>query len=200
MLDARQLTCLRGTRRLFSGIDFVVGPGCWAHVRGANGAGKTSLLRLLTGLTPPDAGEVRWNGERVGGERFRGELMYLGHAAAVKEDLSAVENLICSAAVEGMALSRGIAEAALQHWGLTGSEDLPVRYLSSGQKRRVLLARMVCRPARLWVLDEPFTALDVHAGKVLSKLLAGHLAGGGVAVITSHQAVPLAAPPLVVDL
>jgi heme exporter protein A len=199
MLTAHQLTCVRGTRPLFAGVDFAVRPGSWAHVRGANGAGKTSLLRLLAGLAQPEEGEVRWNGEKVGGEDFRRELMYLGHRAAVKEDLTAVENLLFSAEMDGVDLSRDAADEALARFGLAGREDLPVRYLSAGQKRRVLLARTVTRPAKLWILDEPFTALDTKAVDFVSRLVAEHVQGGGMAVLTSHQAIPLAAGQ-VVDL
>jgi heme exporter protein A len=199
MLTAHRLTCVRGTRPLFSGVDFSVSPGSWAHIRGANGSGKTSLLRLLAGLSQPDEGEVRWNGEKVGSEDFRRELLYLGHRAAVKEDLTALENLEFSAAMDGVDLGREQAEDALRRFGLAGREDLPVRFLSAGQKRRVLLAQTVARPASLWILDEPFTALDVKAVDFLSNLIAQHVQSGGMAVLTSHQAIPLA-PGQVVDL
>lgn len=199
MLSAHSLTCVRGTRPLFSGLDFSVGAGNWVQIRGPNGAGKTSLLRLLAGLSKPEEGEVRWNGEAVGSEEFRRELMYLGHRAAVKEDLTALENLEFSAAMDGVDLSRDDAEKALVRFGLAGREDLPVRFLSAGQKRRVLLAQTVARPAKLWILDEPFTALDVKAVDFLSHLIADHVKAGGIAVLTSHQAIPLP-PGQVVDL
>lgn len=193
MLSAHQLTCVRGSRPLFSGLDLRVAGGSWAHVRGANGAGKTSLLRLLAGLARPDAGEVRWNGERIGGEAFRRALMYLGHRNAVKDDLTAVENLCFAARIDGFALTREQVGDALARFGLAGREDLPVHFLSAGQKRRVLLARMLTRPARLWLLDEPLTALDAKAAALLSQVLREHLARGGLAVITSHQPLPLPA-------
>jgi heme exporter protein A len=199
MLSVHGLTCVRGTRPLFSGVDFQVGAGSWAHVRGANGAGKTSLLRLLAGLSQPDEGEVRWNGQKIGSEDFRRELMYLGHRAAVKEDLTAAENLITSAGMDGVDISRDQADHALRLFGLAGREDLPVRFLSAGQKRRVLLARTVTRQAKLWILDEPFTALDVKAVEFLSNRIADHVRAGGIAVVTSHQAIPLP-PGQVVDL
>ena len=199
MLSAHSLTCVRGTRPLFAGLDFSVGAGNWVQIRGPNGAGKTSLLRLLAGLSKPEEGEVRWNGQPVGSEDFRRELMYLGHRAAVKEDLTALENLEFSASMDGVDLSRDDAEKALVRFGLAGREDLPVRFLSAGQKRRVLLAQTVARPARLWILDEPFTALDVKAVDFLSHLIADHVKAGGIAVLTSHQAIPLP-PGQVVDL
>ncbi len=194
MLTAHGLTCVRGERRLFAGIDLAVGPGEWLHVRGENGAGKTSLLRLLVGLMHPAAGEIRWDGAAVGelGDEYRRQMLFLGHHGAVKEELTTLENLHFAAALDGAELPEREALAALHRFGLRGREELPVRFLSAGQKRRVLLARLVTRKARLWVLDEPFTALDVKAVDMLSALIGEHLGGGGMAVLTSHQAMPIA--------
>ena len=192
MLTVHGLTCVRGARPLFAGLGFQVEAGSWAHVRGANGAGKTSLLRLLAGLAQPDAGDVRWRGERVGGEAFRRELMYLGHRAAVKDDLTARENLCFAARMDGVTLEPEQAGEALARFGLAGREDLPVHALSAGQKRRVLLARTLTRASRLWILDEPFTALDAKGVEHLTALVADHVQQGGLAVLTSHQAIPLA--------
>lgn len=194
MLTATGLSCIRGERRLFSGIDLAVAPGEWLHLQGENGAGKTSLLRILVGLTPAADGEIRWKGEpvRALGEDFRREMVYLGHHAAVKEDLTALENLQIAAALDGADLEERDALAALFRMGLKGREELPVRVLSQGQKRRVLLARLLARKAPLWVLDEPFTALDVKAVQMLSDLIAEHVGAGGMAVLTSHQSMPIA--------
>jgi heme exporter protein A len=194
MLTATGLSCIRGERRLFSGIDLAVAPGEWLHLQGENGAGKTSLLRILVGLTPAAEGEIRWKDENIRalGEEFRREMVYLGHHAAVKEDLTALENLQISAALDGTGLEERDALAALFRMGLKGREELPVRVLSQGQKRRVLLARLLARKAALWVLDEPFTALDVKAVQMLSGLIAEHVAAGGMAVLTSHQSMPIA--------
>ncbi|HEX8963302.1 MAG TPA: cytochrome c biogenesis heme-transporting ATPase CcmA [Rhodocyclaceae bacterium] len=193
MLTAHGLTCVRGERRLFAGIDLAVGPGEWLHVRGENGAGKTSLLRLLVGLMQPAEGEIRWDGQPVRelSEEYRRQMLFLGHHGAVKEELTTLENLHFAAALDGAELSERESIAALHRFGLRGREELPVRFLSAGQKRRVLLARLVTRKAKLWVLDEPFTALDVKAVDMLSALIGEHLAAGGMAVLTSHQAMPI---------
>ena len=180
MLTVSGLACSRGERRLFANVGFALGSGEWLHVLGANGAGKTSLMRLLVGLSPADAGEIRWRGEPTPSVDFRREMIYLGHHAAVKEDLTPLENLRLSAALDGVALDERAALAALIRLGLRGREDLPVRVLSAGQKRRVLLARLLTRPAILWVLDEAFNALDVGAVKLLGDLIAEHLAVGAV--------------------
>jgi heme exporter protein A len=194
MLSVSQLSCVRGERRLFSGLAFELGAGEWLHVQGENGAGKTTLLRTLVGLSHPDAGEIRWRGESIVnlGEDFRREILYLGHHGAVKEELTPLENLSLAAALDGRKLDEREALIALHRFGLKGREELPVRFLSAGQKRRVLLARLVTRKALLWVLDEPFTALDVKAVDMLSALIGEHVGSGGMAMLTSHQTMPIA--------
>ena len=194
MLTVSNLSCVRGERRLFADLAFELAAGEWLHVRGENGTGKTTMLRALVGLSPPDRGEVRWRGEpiKVLGEEYRREMLYLGHYGAVKEDLTPLENLKVAATFDGRSIDDGEALAALHRFGLRGREDLPVRCLSAGQKRRVLLARLVTRKATLWVLDEPFTALDVRAVDMLSELIGEHVAAGGLAVLTSHQTMPMA--------
>jgi heme exporter protein A len=193
MLTATGLSCVRGERRLFAGLDLAVGPGEWLHVQGENGAGKTSLLRILASLSPPAAGEIRWQGEPIQtlGEDYHRDLLFLGHHGAVKEDLTPLENLTIAARLDDTALDEAAALKALARFGLRGREDLPVRFLSAGQKRRVLLARLAVRQAPLWILDEPFTALDVKAVDMLSGLIEEHLATGGMAILTSHQSMPL---------
>jgi heme exporter protein A len=194
MLSAHGLSCVRGERPLFAGVDLALEPGQWLHVRGANGVGKTSLLRLLAGLSQPAEGEIRWQGEPIAecAARYRSNLLYLGHQGALKEDLTALENIELAGALDGAPPPRAEVAAALRRFGLQGREELPVRVLSAGQKRRVLLARLLTRKARLWVLDEPFTALDAKAVTMLSDLIAEHVAQGGMAVVTSHQPVPIA--------
>jgi heme exporter protein A len=193
-LDVNHLSCTKGDRILFSDIDFSLGSGEWLHVRGANGAGKTSLLRLLAGLSSPASGSIRWNGSDVakGRQAYREALLYLGHPAGAKEELTPLENLRIAASIDGTQLDDRTALGALSRVGLRGREDLPLRSLSQGQKRRVLLSLLITRKARLWILDEPLTALDVRAIDLVSELVAEHVAAGGLAVLTSHQAIPIA--------
>lgn len=200
-LEARAISCVRGERELFSGLHLQVFAGQCLHIRGENGVGKTSLLRLLTGLASPDSGEVLWNGHPIKKEasEYHSKLLFLGHRDALKEDLSAIENLRMYTAIDGIALSEQDAFSALWRFGLKGREDLPVNCLSAGQKKRVLMARMVTRRAQVWILDEPFNALDSHAAQELQGLIAEHLEGNGLVLLTSHQ--PLAIPGLrVLDL
>ncbi len=191
MLKVTGLACSRGERRLFADVAFSLAAGEWLHVQGENGAGKTSLLRLLAGLSPPDAGAIHWRGAAAPSPDFHRELIYLGHQAAVKDELTPLENLHFSAALDGIRLHEQAALAALGRLGLRGREELPVRVLSAGQKRRVLLARLLTRPATLWMLDEAFNALDGSAVRLLGELIGEHLARGGLAVLTSHQPLPL---------
>lgn len=194
MLRGINLACIRGERPLFAGLDLAVDAGEWLHVRGANGVGKTSLLRMLAGLSQPAEGEIRWDGVPIGASAstYHSHLLFLGHQGALKEELTALENIELAGALDGSPSTRAEVTAALRRFGLQGREELPVRFLSAGQKRRVLLARLLTRKARLWVLDEPFTALDTRAVDMLGTLLGEHMADGGMAVITSHQSVPLA--------
>lgn len=194
MLSATQLACSRGERRLFSDLALAVEPGAWLHVTGANGCGKTTLLRTLVGLAAPDAGQIRWGRVPVRdcAESFRRALVFLGHAVALKDELTALENLRLAAAIDGVDASDAQALAALERLSMRSRAELPARVLSAGQKRRVLLARLLLRAAPLWVLDEPFTALDASGVALVGALIGEHLAGGGMAVVTSHQAVPVA--------
>ena len=200
-LEAREITCVRGERTLFSGLNVQVLTGQCLHIRGENGVGKTSLLRLLTGLASPESGDILWNGNSIKetASEYHGKLLFLGHRDALKEDLSALENLRMYAAIDGVLLSEQDAFASLWRFGLKGREDLPVNCLSAGQKKRVLMARMVTRRAQVWILDEPFNALDTHAVQELLGLIAEHLERNGLVVLTSHQ--PLSIPGLrVLDL
>jgi heme exporter protein A len=206
LLDLDALRCVRGDRLLFDGVSVAVGAGRLLRVRGANGAGKTSLLRMVCGLALPAAGTVRWNGRPVASQRdeLHPRLVYLGHAPALKDDLSATENLQAAAGVGGFACSADEASAALAAAGLRGRERLPARALSQGQRKRVGLARLALgsRAAgpTLWVLDEPFSALDPAACTWLHGVVDAQLARGGVVVLTSHQQSPWDGRPLQVDI
>lgn len=193
MFCVSNLSCSRGDRRLFSGVSFSLQPGQWLHLEGNNGVGKTSLLRLVCGLSALEEGEIHWQDQAVGKDpqAFRANLAYLGHQLALKDDLSPLENLRIDAAIAGRQLTLPDALQALAQMGLRGRENLPVRVLSQGQKRRTALARLLVSTAKLWVLDEPFVALDTAAQNALSDVLKGHLAKQGMVLLTSHQAVSL---------
>ena len=201
LLEAREITCVRGERELFSKLNLQLSPGECLHIRGENGIGKTSLLRLLTGLASPEAGEILWGGRsiKVDAQDYHRKLLFLGHRDALKEDLTALENLLMYGAIDSIAIAEEDALSSLWRFGLKGREDLPVSCLSAGQKKRVLMARMLTRRAQAWILDEPFNALDTQAVSELQELIAEHLESDGLVVLTSHQ--PLALPNLkVLDL
>ncbi len=195
MLEADNLECVRGERRLFAGLNFRLEAGELLYLQGRNGSGKTSLLRMLIGLLPPESGEIRWQGQpiRKSGDEFRADLCYLGHLNAIKEELTPLENLLLSARLADETLSEDDALDALEQVGLAGREDLACKYLSQGQKRRVALARLVKERRALWVLDEPFVALDVAAVAWLAGIISAHLQRGGLAVMTTHQPVDIPA-------
>jgi heme exporter protein A len=193
ILEARAITCVRGERQLFSDLNLQVFAGQCLHIRGVNGVGKTSLLRLLTGLASPEAGEIFWNGAPITRDvsEYHSQLLFSGHRDALKEDLTALENLRMYAAIDGLTISEKEAFAALWRFGLKGREDLPVNCLSAGQKKRVLMTRMLIRRAQVWILDEPFNALDTSAVAELQALIGEHLESNGVVVLTSHQALSI---------
>jgi len=194
MLALNDLGCTRSGRRLFSGVSCTVPAGQLLRVQGANGAGKTSLLRIICGLLEPTTGEALWRGQGVASlrEEFGRQLIYLGHAAALKDDLSPLENLQAATTLGGQLLDAAQARAALAAAGLAGYVNTPVRRLSQGQRRRSALARLVQgQYAALWVLDEPFTALDAVATGWLAGLVRSQVKAGGIVVLTSHQDVAI---------
>jgi heme exporter protein A len=194
MLETTALACERGGQRLFTDLAFALRAGGLLRVRGANGSGKTTLLRTLAGLTRPAAGEVRWRGSAIG-EEYRREMLFLGHSAAVKDELTVFENLEFSSRLSGLEISAAKIKDALERLGIARLAELPARYLSQGQRKRAALARLALSPAvALWLLDEPFAALDEEAIARVSALCAAHLAAGGMLVLTSHQDIPIAAP------
>ena len=192
-LELRDLACVRGRRSLFRGLNLRMGPGQLLRVTGPNGAGKTSLLRMLCGLLAPTQGQVLWQGQDVrrAREAFHQQLIYLGHAAALKDELTPLENLQVALRLGGSAPDEAAARLALADAGLRGREMVPSRILSQGQRRRAALARLPLGQALLWVLDEPFNALDTAATAWLRGLIETHLKRGGLVVLTSHQAVAL---------
>ena len=188
MLEAADLDCERGGRMLFRSLSFSLRGGELLRVAGANGSGKTSLLRILCGLLPPSAGEVRWNSKGISAlrEDYSRELVYIGHAQAVKEDLSAAENLSIACAIAGTPVDDEAVAAALARFDMRESQL--VRRLSQGQRRRASLARLALSAARpLWLLDEPFSALDAEGVSVLNRLIGEHANRGGAIVFTTHQ-------------
>jgi heme exporter protein A len=195
-LQARGLGCIRGDLQLFSNVEFEVAPGDALQVAGLNGSGKTSLLRMLCGLVHPADGEVCWNGRNIRAlrEEFCSQLIYIGHASGVKDDLLAWENLVISTTLAGHPVSSDEAHAALDKLGLGRTADLPTRALSQGQRKRVALARLNLGQAMpLWILDEPFTALDRNAVTTLCGTIDAHLSNGGMVIYTTHQPIELRA-------
>lgn len=199
MLEARNLQCERGGRRLFSGLSFTLHPGDALRISGANGSGKTSLLRMLCGLLPPSEGEVRWHASPIKGlqEEYSRQLVYLGHAPAVKDDLSAAENLRIACRIAGAAVSELTVQQALARFGLDGRQAA-VKRLSQGQRRRAALARLALSHAvPLWLLDEPFSALDTQGVELLRGMFLEHLERGGVLAYSTHQDVGIPAARVV---
>lgn len=189
MLKAIELTCERGGRALFRGLGFELRAGELLRIAGENGTGKTSLLRILCGLLEPAAGEVRWRDEPIRSlrEDYARELVYLGHAPAVKDELTPAENLQVTCRLAGLAVSMQDIQSALGRFGLSG-RDVPTKKLSQGQRRRAALARLVLSDSvPLWLLDEPFSALDAAAARLTEELIAAHAARGGSAIYTTHQ-------------
>lgn len=193
MLEALELECTRGDRRLFKHLAFTLGPGELLHLHGHNGSGKTTLMRTVCGLIAPSAGEIHWQGENIRKQReeFSRDLVYIGHKDAIKADLTGTENLRTACQLDGNPITEQEAWDALERMGLRGHEDLPARVLSQGQKKRVALARLLLNRSPLWILDEPFIALDKAAVALLESLIQEHLKQGGMVMITTHQDVPL---------
>lgn len=192
VLSAHDLACERGERLLFRSLGFKLASGEVLLVRGGNGHGKTSLLRILCGLSAPAAGEVRWRDQPINNthEQYGREMAYIGHANGIKDDLTPVENLRLAAALGGRELDVPTAMIALGQVGLSRCLDLPARVLSFGQRRRVALAGLMTAGALLWILDEPLTGLDVQGVAMVEQMIRDHVMAGGLAIMTTHQ--PLA--------
>lgn len=188
-LRATRLACERDDRWLFRSLDLSVEDGDILRIEGANGSGKTTLLKLLTGQLPPTEGSLEWHGESLAKSReaFLAQLLYIGHAPGVSTALTAQDNLAWSAAMAGIKTSAAEIERALGAVGLAGFEDLPARQLSAGQQRRIALARLELIPRPLWILDEPFTAIDRDGVAWLEQRLIAHGDAGGAVVMTTHH-------------
>jgi len=189
-LQVSQLACARGERQLFIDVSFELRQGEALWLQGRNGSGKTSLLRLLCGLGVPLAGEIRWHGQPIRQlrEDYHRELLYCGHAGAIKDELTAWENVATTSALAGRACTRTQALQALASVGLAGQALQPARLLSQGQRRRVALAQLALPDLPpLLLLDEPFVALDEAAARAVCGTLERHLAQGGMLVYTTHQ-------------
>lgn len=195
MLEVRNLSCVRGTRRLFRDLNFSAAAGELVELRGPNGSGKTSLLRIISGLAQPASGEVCWKGENIRtlAEQYFGDVAYLAHHNGLKDELSAFENLQVSTGIAGRRLAKSDAVDSLTRVGLADRLHLPARVLSAGQRRRLALARLLTLKCRLWVLDEVLTSLDDVAMQLAREFINQHLHDDGIAVIATHQDLNLAA-------
>ena len=184
---------MRGDRNVFRNVSFSLEAGTFLQLTGPNGSGKTSLLRILCKLLPAAAGEIRWNGEDIHslGEDYFTAVTYLGHKHGVKDELTAIENVLISSGVSGIQLDEEAAAVALQKLGLADRQHLQTRLLSEGQRRRVALARLAVSQAKLWLLDEVTTSLDKHSISSVRSLIENHLAGGGIAIVATHQELQL---------
>ena len=200
MLEAAGLDCERSGRTLFRGLTFRVARGELLRIAGPNGSGKTSLLRILCGLLAPSQGVVRWRGTPIRSlaEEYSRDLVYIGHASALKDDLTPYENLDIACRLAGLQPQREALAAALSAFAVPA---LPVRKLSQGQRRRAALARLLlCAGVPLWLLDEPFAALDAAAARYAEELIGRHLQAGGSVVYTTHQQAGLDARARVIEL
>ena len=191
VFSGERLACRRGERLVFRGLDFRLAAGDALILTGPNGSGKSSLLRMMAGLTPPVSGILAWDGVPIGEDPagHRARLHYVGHSDALKPVLSAAETLAFWARMRGTAAETG---RALRQFGLERAAELPCRYLSAGQRRRLALARLLASPAPLWLLDEPLTSLDDEGSAALLAAIAAHRQSGGRVVISTHLALAIA--------
>jgi heme exporter protein A len=192
VLSVHNLACRRGERVLFEHLEFALEPGQLLHLTGRNGSGKTTLLRTLCGLTLPHEGSVHWRGEDIRelADEFRAELAYVGHPNAIHGELTPEENLYFATGLARRPDRARIAEA-LERVGLAPQRYLASKLLSQGQRRRVALARLLILEAPLWLLDEPFNALDRETAEQMGTVVASHVQAQGLVIVTSHTALPV---------
>jgi len=202
LLAADKLECTRDDRMLFSGLSFQLGAGEVVQIEGPNGSGKTSLLRILSGLRRADAGRVQWQGVDIQHTRddYYANMVYIGHLPCIKADLTTMENIRVLLDTRSQSVSGGQIELGLEQVGLAGFEDVAGKALSSGQRRRVLLAFLLLADARLWILDEPLTALDVRGVDLVESMILEHRDNAGSVVFTTHHGMRLPCEMKSVDL
>ena len=193
MFETRSLECVRDDRQLFSDLSFTVSDAEVLQIEGHNGSGKTSLLRILCGLRLPEAGQVMWQGESIISNRedYYENMVYIGHLPCIKADLTVMENVRSLLDTRSLNLSDEVIEPALEKVGLASYEDVQGKALSSGQRRRILLAFVELAQARLWILDEPLTALDVQGVELMESMILEHRQAGGSVIFTTHHGMQL---------
>ncbi len=193
MLEIQTLECVRDDRLLFSDLSFAVADAEVLQIEGPNGSGKTSLLRIICGLRLPEAGQVLWQGKSISSNRedYYANMVYIGHLPCIKADLTVMENVRSLLDTRSLTLSNVVIEAALAKVGLASYEDVQGKALSSGQRRRILLAFIELARAKLWILDEPLTALDVQGVDLMESMILEHRAAGGSVVFTTHHGMQL---------
>lgn len=202
LLTTHDLECTRDDRLLFRGLSVALAKGEVLQIEGCNGSGKTSLLRILCGLRQPDTGRVEWRGVDISRSRedYYANMVYIGHMTCIKADLSVFENIRSLLDTRSQSVSLEIIEAVLDEVGLAGFDDVAGKALSSGQKRRVLLAFLLLTKAQLWILDEPLTALDVQGVELVESMIVDHRENGGSIIFTTHHGMQLPCKMQTVDL
>ncbi len=193
MLEIQSLECVRDDRLLFSDLNFSLAEAEVLQIEGANGCGKTSLLRIICGLRLAEAGQVLWNGESIvsNRENYYASMVYIGHLPCIKGDLTVLENVHSLLDTRSLRLSNSEIETVLEKVGLASYEDVPGKALSSGQRRRILLAFVELARAKLWILDEPLTALDVQGVDLMESMIIEHQQAGGSVIFTTHHGMQL---------
>ncbi len=188
VLSAHELKCVKGSTELFSNIHFEISSGEALVVEGSNGSGKTSLLRILCGYNFPAEGQITWNGATIEGhDSYQQQISYIGHASGVKLDLTVLENLVFAQRLVGTHRSESEIKDIIREVGLFKQRNILARKLSAGQKRRVALARLQLEERKLWILDEPLTALDKDFVTEFESVLKNHLDNNGMLIVTTHR-------------